>query len=330
MNPIENKNKNLPWTLGATLYSWNREYYTYEKTFEDIMEEMGSLGKGTGVELVLQQFERHYPDISPEFEARFRRQMEKYELVPTVLGGYDDPTYFDTLDDATDFAVRQIKVAHKLGFKAARILQPRRLDLTERLLPYAEKYDVVVCTEVHCPNTIESPIIQKLLEQFDKLDSPYVSFFPDCGTMCREPSDVYVTRFRNQGVKEDTIQLILDMYHKKTPEVEMIETVRRVDGSALAELMARETGEYFGQGNPEALRQAMRHIKHVHMKFFHMDENLNENAVRIPEIVKVLKEEGYTGTISSEYEGHHWFAPYSAIDQISKQHELIRRCYAEA
>lgn len=324
-----NKNKDLPFNLGATLYSFNREYYTYEKTFEDCMADMASLGAGTGVELVLQQFERHYPDLSPEFERRFKNAIEKYELVPTVFGGYDDAAYFPNIDDQVDFLVRQIKAAHTLGFHTARLLQPRRLELTEKLLPYAEKYDMVLCTEIHCPNTIENERIQEMIEQFDKLDSPYIGFFPDCGTMCREPSDVYFERFRSLGVAEETMQLAVKMWKEKAPISDIIAAVNAIDKSGLANLAAHELGEYFGHGEPEALRSCMRYVKHVHAKFFHVDENGEENAVRLPEVIKVLKEEGYTGSISAEYEGHHWFAPYTAIDQINRVHELIRRSYNE-
>jgi hypothetical protein len=68
----------------------------------------------------------------------------------------------------------------------------------------------------------------------------------------------------------------------------------------------------------------IQHVFHVHGKFFHIAENLNENAVRYPEIVKALHEADYKGYVSTEYEGHHWNADLDAFEQIQRHHQLIR------
>lgn len=318
-----------PWNLGSTTYSFNKEYYYYEKSFDDMLADLGSLGKGTGVELVLPQVDRHYPDLSPEIEKKFRNAMEKYELVPSILGGYDDPFYWND-DEAVEFLVRQIKVAHQLGYKKARILPWSNMKLTERLIPYAEKYDVVMLAEIHCPFSANHPYVQANIREFEKWDTPYVGIFPDTGTMCKDVSVVYMNRFREQGVKEETLQLIRDMWLDHKNEKEIGEAVAKIDKSQLASLAVIESQAYFQHGDPEELKSIAKWLKHVHLKFFYVDDNLNENAVRIPEVVKVLKEIGYNDTISAEYEGHHWSAPASGIEQVKRCHELLRKCYDEA
>lgn len=320
---------NCSWNLGSTTYSFNKEYYYYEKNFDDILADLGSLGKGTGVELILEQVDRHYPDLSPEIERKFKNAVEKYELVPSVLGGYDDPFYWND-DEAVEFLARQIKVANKLGFKKARILPWTNMKLTERLLPIAEKYDVVMLTEIHCPFSANHPYVQKAIRDFEKWDTPYVGLFPDTGTMCKDVSVVYMDRFRKQGVKEETLQLIRNMWLEHKNEKDIAEAVEKVDGSQLASLAVIESQAYFQHGDPNDLKDIAKWIKHVHMKFFYVDENLNENAVRIPEIVKVLKEIGYNDTISAEYEGHHWSAPASGLEQVNRLINLVRKSYDEA
>lgn len=109
---------------------------------------------------------------------------------------------------------------------------------------------------------------------------------------------------------------------------EAVGEVTRVEG--LVDLMVRESMEYFAHGEPEDLLPYMKYMKHVHGKFFYVDDNGEENAVRVPEIVSVLKKGGYTGWVSAEYEGHHWFAKNDAHEQLGRYFDLIRKCYNEA
>ena len=104
--------------------------------------------------------------------------------------------------------------------------------------------------------------------------------------------------------------MILDLWKKRVTEGQMLAKVKETDSSPLAQLMVAEAFSYFAHGEPSELKNpdVLRHLKHFHMKFFHVDDNLKENAVRVPEIVKSLKEAGYQDSISAEYEGHHWFA----------------------
>jgi hypothetical protein len=44
----------------------------------------------------------------------------------------------------------------------------------------------------------------------------------------------------------------------------------------------------------------------VHGKFFGIDENGEEPSVPVRDLVRQLVENGYSGAISSEYEGWHW------------------------
>jgi hypothetical protein len=325
---MKKNQKKLPFRLGVSLYSFNIDYYTYKKTLEDCMAAVGSLGSGMGLEIVFQQMDKNYPDLSPEFECRVKNAFDKYELVPSCFSGYPDPGLFRNDDDQLDYLVRQIRAGKQLGFKLVRILPRWRTIMVEKLLTYAEKYDVVLLAEVHCPWTMET--ISPFIEFLDKLNSPYFGIFPDCGTMCRAPSEVYVKRFRDQGVPQNAIDLIQEMWHKKATEAEIGKAVSKIASGGIIDLAVRESMEYFGHGEPKALLPIMKHIKHVHGKFFYVNDDGEENAVRIPEITTVLLKGGYSGFISSEYEGHHWFAEYDALEQIRRHHALIRRSCFEA
>lgn len=117
-------------SLGVTLHSFSVEYYTYRYTMEDCMAEVGSLGPGTGVELVGPQMIRGFPDLPGDFEQRFTHAVEKYDLRPTAYGGYGDAQRgtgtWASREEQLDYLKRQIRAARRLGFPSgARSVQHR-------------------------------------------------------------------------------------------------------------------------------------------------------------------------------------------------------------
>jgi hypothetical protein len=70
---------------------------------------------------------------------------------------------------------------------------------------------------------------------------------------------------------------------------------------------------------------------HVHAKFYDIDENGDEPAMDIPRIVRQFVEGGYTGYLSSEWEGHAFqdLGEADPIDLVRKQHVLMRRAIEE-
>ena len=314
--------------LGVTLYSFNIEYYTYKRTFEDCLEAVASLGPNQGVEIVAPMFDRGYPRLSYEFERRFKNAVEKYGIMPVCWSGYADPQRvtgrFLSEQEQIEYIETQIDNAAQLGFPILRI-QPCRPFF--KLVPYAEKKKVKLTFEVHAPMDLED---LPQLETIIRMDTPYVGLVPDCGAFCRAPSELYYRRFAAQGVPEEIAARITQLWTNGC-SMQSIRDEVKSEGpySALIDLMATESVEYFGRANPAALTRYARYIPHVHGKFFHMNESGEESSIRIPEIVAALKAGGFTGCLVSEFEGHHWNSETDVLKQIQTHQAAIRRYFGQ-
>lgn len=311
--------------LGVTLYSFSAEYYTYQYTLEDCMEAVGSLGPRQGVEIVGPQMIRGYPDLPVEFERRFKNAVARYDLVPTAYGGYGDgqriSDRWPTREEELDYLRRQMRAAHRLGFPVIR-LQPTEVVFTD-LLADAEKYDVKIGIEIHAPMSIEQ--LGPILERVETIDSPFLGFVPDCGTFCHSCAQVCIQRFLELGVRPDIVDLIVKRWTEQAPSDEVAKEVTAMGGNDYARLMVVECAVYFGHSDPSSLLTIMPRIVHVHGKFFGVDESGVDSAVRFPEIVVALREGDYSGYISCEYEGHHWYRDRPAIDQLRALQASIRK-----
>ena len=85
---------------------------------------------------------------------------------------------------------------------------------------------------------------------------------------------------------------------------------------------------------PEWLIPIMPYVCHIHAKFYEMTEDCVEPSIDYTNPIRILAEHGYSGYLSSEYEGQRayhdveGFMP-DAVEQCRRQHDMIRRLLGE-
>jgi hypothetical protein len=184
--------------VGVTLHSFTNEYCSFKWSFEDMMQKASLLGRG--VEIVGPAHHRSFPEVTDEFERVFKSSVERNGLTPTSYGSYADPFMLPgrdlTEDELVAYTIPQLKGAAKLGFPVVR-LQYFVHPVIERLLPYAEKYDLKMGYELHTPLMIEAPLTQELIAQVKRISSPHLGLIPDAGIFTRS-----IPKFRIDGARE--------------------------------------------------------------------------------------------------------------------------------
>lgn len=315
--------------LGVTLYSFNNDYYQYTYSFEDCMKQAGAISPGQGVEIVGPMFIREFPDVSAEFVARFRRAVDTYGLKPMAYGAYADYQRFTgrlaTKQELSAYYGAQFRAAHQMGFPVVRV-QPAA-PVFDDLLPLAEKLGLVMGIEVHAPTDIAHGPGLALVERVEQINSPHLGLVPDFGIFAQRCAPVYRRRFLELGVKSETMDLVEELWAEGIDIQGIQREVRKHDTSDMALLAALESCVYFGHSDPKAWQGLVHRIVHIHGKFFHIDENGDEPAVRYAEMLTVLRNGNYSGSMVSEYEGHHWAHTEDAFTQIKRHQALVQRLW---
>jgi len=289
--------------VGISFHSFASEYLTYVYSFEDLMEMAGSLGRG--VEIVGPSHHRGFPYVTDEFERAFKSSVERYNLIPTSYGSYADPFMLPdhnlTPDELYAYTVPQLQGAAKLGFPVVR-LQYFTAPVAERLIPWAEKLDLKMGYELHCPLDIESPESQELIAQIERIGSDRLGLIPDCGIFGRSVSVHHLNQGRGLGVSEARLQFGQDLWKQRLTFAQA-ESRFKADGAGKRDLQWLEmVWGSFGHSEPSALKDIKDYIVHFHGKYFNI-VNGDEPDLRYEEVVKTLIEIGYTGWMSTEYEG---------------------------
>lgn len=302
---------------GVSLYSFQEEYFRRDMTLEEILAACARID-ARGIEIIGDQMIRGYPDIPDEFIKQWHGWMDKYELTPVCLDMFLDWNKYKgremSEDERVESIARDIVNANKLGCTIIRVIHDVEPSILERLASTAEKYNVTLALEVHAPSDLDSPLEQRLIEMFERVQSPNLGFTIDLGIYCKRLPRIVTARFLREGMAPEIAQYLTDAYNTHTlPSPESI----AVDGESLAEKVFKRGGRekdvylaYMGThmiySNPRRLLDYMPHIKHFHAKFYEMLPDCTEFSIPYEEVIPVIREGGYTGYLNSEYEGNRW------------------------
>jgi len=163
-------------------------------TLEDCLEDVHDMG-GTGVEILASHVE-NYPNPSARWVDGWFELLDKYKLEPAEYGHwYDTRVYGDrylSVDEGLEYVVRDFKLANLLGFKVLRTKlttqnincdpMPGWEEYVRKALPYAEKYDVRMCTEVHRPTVLTTQHVYDYIAFIEKTGTKHFGFNVDFGT----------------------------------------------------------------------------------------------------------------------------------------------------
>jgi len=142
---------------------------------------------------------------------------------------------------------------------------------------------VVICPEIHSPTPIKHPVTQNYIEFIERTGTDHFKLMIDTGIF-----QTVVVNDGHPGFDPDEVPPFLQPL--KVPMADLAEVL-----------------PYTG---------------FIQAKFFEIDETLTDLHIPWADIVRTLRDGGYTGWLSSEYEGRR--EPYRGREQVRRQHALLR------
>ncbi len=319
--------------LATSLFSYAYEWNSGKYTLEDVIAETRKRGLGTGLEIIGFQSLRGFPYISNETEKEVKNLLDKYEFEPVALDANIDVGIKRhqkmTTDETVEYIKPQILAAQKLGFPILRVQTTAPAEVYQKLVPFAEKANVIMGVELHTPYSVDHPSVIKMLEMFKEIDTHVLGFVPDMGTCMRAIPDALLTSFKASGVTDEMIEATKEIWHKdiSTPQKfgELAEKVG-VMGATPPQIGRLNMAFSMNGRQPiESWKEIMPYVVHIHGKFYGFDENGDEPSIDYEKIFKVFNEGGYNGYISSEYEGSAFTDEFDAFDMVEMQHILFKK-----
>jgi sugar phosphate isomerase/epimerase len=322
--------------LGTTLYSLTPEFHARRYDAFGLIDEVGRRGLGPGLEIVGFQSIKGFPDVSPEFERRFKDAVDRNGLSPSSICANVDlgrrPGRWMDEDEIVAYMEPQLRAAAQLGFPVVRMQFGASAAVMERLVPTAEKAGVTMGMEIHSPHTVHHPVMIALRELYDRLDSPAVGFIPDFGASVLRHPPMLFEAFERAGVPDEATAAMVELWNADGDPFErrliLFDRMQEMGVAGHHATLVAKGFNLFGRQDPGDWAEIGDRIVHVHGKFFEVDEDGNEPAVPYDALVRVLTDVGYTGFISSEWEGWHWIDGRDGFAVLEQHHALLRRLLA--
>ncbi|MGV9194039.1 sugar phosphate isomerase/epimerase family protein [Microbacterium sp. MC2] len=332
---------------GVTLYSFTRAFHGREYDLEGLIRKVASDGYGPGLEIIGFSSFRGFPDIDDRFAGWFRDLVAETGMVTTSLAvNADIGIHRDRLldqDELIAYMTRQIEAASKLGFPIARVQISIEPDSMERLAPIAEKHGVTLALEVHADQYASHPRILALRDRYEKVGSPFLGFTMDWGATVSGFAPSLIEAYRRRGASEELLAKVValwDEFYEAGPPADQAEHGQRF--GRFIQLGAQNgrpdlgidfaingTG-LFGPARVDDWLEIIPWVKHVHGKFFGIDDQHEEPSVPVRDLVRLLVDNGYKGAISSEYEGWHWNHWQSPFEIIRDEQAIQRSAATDA
>lgn len=274
---------------GVALYSYSAEF-GLTKTLEECFEDVYDMG-AHGIEILANTHIENYPHPTDEWVEKWFRLCDKYEMVPVEYGNWIDSHILGhrdlTTEEAAAMLERDIRLAHRLGFRIMRAKMPVISDSLEPVknwreiirmaLPLAERLGVCMCPEIHTPTNLHGQMV-----------TDFVDFIEKTGT-------------KSFGLNIDfsVFRTGLGEHDYKSPD--------------------------YVPNKPEDLISLLPYIRCCHAKFIHMSDEFRETTIPYQEIIEVLKSHNWDGYLLSEYEGADKYEPgYEVGQTLRKQHIMLK------
>jgi sugar phosphate isomerase/epimerase len=283
---------------GVSTYSYSGDVYTL-MTLEDVLADVADLG-ATGIEILGEGNVPGYPSPDAAWIDTWHGLLSRYGLTATNYGSWVDTEMWRdralTAGEAAAQLQLDLRLAHRLGFTSVRPkfgvtswqLDPHPVweEAVLRSLDLAADLDVVICPEIHAPTPIRHPVTQGYVDLIERTGSKHFKLLIDTGIF------------------------------NTAPVLELSEEIESADGGEVPEHLRP-------LAVPMAdLVEVLPHVHFIQAKFAEVDDDLHDLHVPWDQIVPTLLEHGWSGWLSSEYEGRR--EPYRGADQVRRQHALLR------
>ena len=332
--------------FGVSLYSYQTALRDGHMDLEACLQAVRDLPGADGVEVLFRRRsvpQAAYKGLIDEHEAgRFQELMARYGLTPTCydsiarnpavdhregivrLTNPSQDVYREQLAQLKD----EIDFASSLGFRDMRA--PNVYGFYEEVirdsLLYARDHAIRLCAEIHAPMTIDGDIIAPYLEMVDKTCPEAGGVIPDLGIFSRALPQPCVRAALQAGAPEALVQRIEEVYEARGDLAALEREVRAQSQEPhLLNLLRR--AQFLTRDDPRKLIAIGPYIRHVHAKFYEVDPQGTEHGIDFAGALRALREAGFAGYLSSEYEGHafHPEGDPDEVTQVRRQTAMTQR-----
>jgi hypothetical protein len=327
-------------TVGTTLFSFTDEWRSGDFTLTRLLERVERLGLGPDVELIGYQSFRGLPIPTPTEVQTFRADVARLGLRPTAFGVYVDralrPGQLLSAEESAIQLTQQLHTASRLGFVSTRATLGMDTAVLDRVAPVLDELGVVLTFEVQGSHTRDAPEITTLIGWLQANAGSRVGLTLDNSVALPNLPVSYRRVLRRLGATPGMEVLLEAAWRSEGPVFERLERfLASIDRAEVSEALHEQFVTpfvRFGHGDLQQWTDVLPWVRHVHAKFWDWEDAETQVMAPHRELVEMLVQYGYAGSISSEFGGIAWLEreELDVFDLTKKHVGFLRSTVASA
>ena len=320
---------------GVSLYSYQEEAFRGSHSLDDLIGASASFG-ARGIEVIPEQTFDNFPNLTDAQVDQWFEMHARHGTTPVAYDMFLDSKRYKgrtlSLDECVESVTRDIQLANRLDTRIIRVIVSTPPEVMEAVAPIAQDHDVRLALEVHAPVRYEGGWVQRHLEVIRRVDNGYLGLLPDMGTFVKRLPRVLTDRALRDGATPEMVDYVITQYNSLRSDKQMIPVEIAWRGGNPVDLGLANAAAMYDYFHPRALLEYMPYLFHIQAKFYDMVDDHHEYSIDYDEIIDVLTEGGYTGYLSSEYEGNRHIEDaheVDSIEQVRRQHAMLAELLGE-
>ena len=326
----------------VSLYSLQYQYLTGKMNLEDIVRFMKEL-RVDGIEILPDQMIPGAPTPSEKTLAMWDGIMEKYPIGLACDDVFLNTNLYKnrelTRRECVELIKKEIRLAHRLGFKIIRLVSMVPAWILEPCLKTAEENDVCLCIEIHGGLGFGVPKTEEYLAEMVRLDSPYIGIVPDTSLFCRRPPRVVGDYcMKVYGTNPDLVKYAEEIWAKGGDTFDLTQANGGKPDPKLMSYVKDPAKDMFYAVNLDGYENKplsimdpyVKYIRHFHFKLYDMTPEGPEYSIDFKEVLQYLHSHGYNGYVSTEYEGNRWVLPDLPVPEKEMEQVTAHQKYVQS
>ncbi|MFI2566300.1 restriction endonuclease subunit R [Paenarthrobacter sp. NPDC018779] len=298
------------WTLAASSFNWTPDIIKAERTAVDIVTGIAATGVADVVEVEPGSLWRTFPAPQDHEVDAFREALEAAGGRVGVVGcSLDDFTTTErrTTGQRLEFLVPQLDAARRVGATGVRLpigqAGPELLGLIQPLL---HDLDLVLFEEIQGQQDPRNPRVRPALDHIAALDDARIRVLVDISMLMPALPVTYLEELARGGVSPVLCSRLESEWKDPATNDAVMAALRSGTVPPRIHTLFMNLLIRFGRSDASELKEILPLVGGFHLKFWDLEDADQRVSGPLQDLARLLGNEGFTGTLTSEWGGHEW------------------------
>lgn len=299
------------WTAAASSFNWTPEIISAQQSSQEIVAGIAGTSVANVIELEPGLLWRTFPAPQHQEVDAFRTALQaaggRVSIVGCSLDDFTTTSDRRTTGQRLEFLVPQLDAAHRVGASGVRLpIGQAGPELLGLLQPILHDLDLVLFEEIQGQQSPLNPHVRPALDHISAVDDRRIRVLVDISMLMPALPVTYLEELSKGGVSPVLCGLLERDWKDPSINEAVVAALRSGTIPPRIHTLFMNLLIRFGRSEASDLADILPLVGAFHLKFWDLDDADNRVSQPLLELGRLLAEQAFAGTLTSEWGGHEW------------------------